>query len=154
MRTPHLAAICLLLGLALSGLAPAVGAQTETVTVHLTVETHVGDRAGLSPAETSDLPGTASCQVIVPAGSDGTEVLDAATTSGCITGWEGQQTSFGTYIVAIDDMRADGFTCLLFAAGVCDWWEHSVNGQTVGYGAGDYTAEDGDTVRWQYRNTL
>lgn len=144
----------LLLGTALVGLAPAIGAESsETVTVTLVVETHVTQAAGLPPGDLAPLPGTASCQVSLPAGADGLTLLDQATADGCITGWEGQQSAFGTFVTAIDDLQAPGASCLAYTAGVCDWWEHSVNGQTVSYPPEGYTAADGDQVSWLYRNT-
>lgn len=153
MRLRSLVPILLVVGLALP--ATVLAHPTDTVTVTLTVETHVTDRAGLAPADApSQIPGTASCQVEVPHGSDGTVLLDEATQADCITGWQGQDTGQGTFVTAIDGWQAPGLTCLAFSVGVCDWWAHNVNGASVGYGIDDYTAEDGDHVRWLYRNTI
>lgn len=153
IRLSALVPILLVAGLVLPAAAHAH--PTDTVTVSLTVETHVTDRAGLAPADLPDpVPGTASCDVEVPHGADGTVLLDEATQDDCISGWEGQDTSQGTFVTAIDGWQAPGLTCLAFGAGVCDWWEHNVNGESAGYGADGYTAEDGDHVRWLYRNTI
>lgn len=137
----------------------AVGtAQAQSsVTVHLIVETNAGASQNLDPGQTSALPGTAECDVQVPEGADGGVVLDQAVADLCILEWDYQNYDCcGRFVTSIDGLRADGFTCLLWAedvADVCDWWEHHVNGTAVSYGIDGYSAQDGDTVRWEYRNT-
>lgn len=147
-----------LLALALSLAVLAVPTAATAASVSLTVETHATDRADLEPDEAPDpVPGTASCTVEVPDGADGGAVLDQATEDGCIAGWDYSEfEGEGRFVTAIDRWRAPGYTCLALMAGLpaCDWWENHVNGEIVGYGIDDYAAEDGDDVRWLYRNTF
>lgn len=153
----HRTLIVAILLVALGGTALPVSAMTttDTATVHLTVETHAAVRAGLTPEDVPpSAPGTASCDVEVPTGADGGDVLDAAVAKDCIAGWDHQAYDGARFVVSIDRLRAPGLTCLAFAAGICDWWEFSVNGETASFGIDDYSAEDGDVNRWLYRNTL
>lgn len=136
----------------------AVPTTASAATVSLTVETHATDRAGLAPADApAPVPGTASCTVEVSDGADGGEILDQATEDGCIAGWDYDEfDGEGRFVTAIDRWQAPGYTCLALIAGVpaCDWWEHHVNGEPASFGIDGYSAEDGDDVRWLYRNTI
>lgn len=145
---------------------PATATAQDTATVELTVQTHLTDTAGLAPASYDPAPATAHCQLALPTGSDGGALLDAAQDEGCIDSWAACQGGWSAecelgedgqgdrFVVEIDNLRAPGLTCLAFSAGVCDWWEHRVNGQTASYGIDGYHAQDGDHVEWVYRNTF
>lgn len=153
MRSRILVLLIALVGLALP--APALAQTTDTVTVHLVVATHVTDRAGIAPTELPDpAPGTGVCDVTVPDGADGGVILDAAVEDGCIEGWDHQTFDGDRFVTSIDRWRAPGYTCLAFSVGICDWWEHHLNGESADVGIDGYEASDGDTVRWLYRNTF
>lgn len=156
MNLRTLSPIILLVALASAPLSgTAIAQTTETVTVHLEVETHVTERAGEDPGTLpGSTPGTAVCDVEVADGADGGNVLDAAVANGCIASWDHTEFDGDRFVTEIDRLEAPGLTCLAFAVGVCDFWEYHVNGTVAGFGIDGYSAEDGDTNRWLYRNTF
>lgn len=141
-----------LVGVTLPGTAAS---PSDTAEIDLVVETHPTARAGLEASQAPDaVPGTGECTVEVPEGADGGDVLDAAVDEGCIAEWSHDEVGDDRFVTSIDNVRAPGLSCLAYSAGVCDWWEYHVNGETASYGIDEYSAEDGDTNRWLYRNTL
>lgn len=142
-----------LVGVTLPGTATAT--TSDTAEVHLVVETHLTARAGYDAGQAPDaVPGTGECTVEVAEGADGGDVLDAAVDEGCIAGWDYDEFGGDRFVTSIDRLRAPGLSCLAYSAGLCDWWEYHVNGETASYGIDEYSAEDGDTNRWLYRNTI
>lgn len=140
----------------------------SSVTVHVIVETNAGATGNVDPSTASALPGTAACDVDVPKDSDGGVVFDTAVADGCILEWD--YYSFdccGRFVTSIDGLRGDagtcladppevstcGFHCVLYNFGVCQAWYFYQNGQLSNEGIDDYTADDGDTLRWVHRNT-
>lgn len=155
MSRRSIVVLALALGLAALTVPGTAAADTGPATVHLVVETHPTARADVEPGQApGPAPGTAECDVTVPAGADGGAVLDRAVETGCIASWDFTTFSGQRFVTSIDRWRAPGLTCLAFEVGVCDWWQYHVNGETAGFGVDGYSAEDGDTNRWVYRNTL
>lgn len=84
MKTQLLIAVALLaLG------APLANASTDTVTFSLTL--------GHESA-----PSIKTCAVSVPAGANGGDVLDAATSAGCISGWTFDTFGGARFVTSID----------------------------------------------------
>lgn len=150
--------LTLALALALMTLAMPTTAtpdEPEPVTVELTVETHIAQTLGFDEGQPDqDLPATATCTLTILEDDDGGDLLNEAEAVGCIEGWDHTSFEGERFVTAIDDWSADGYTCLAFMVGVCDWWEHNVNGDLAGFGIDGYSAEDGDQVRWVYQNTM
>lgn len=109
-------------------LAPLAGAS-DTVTVHLLVDTTVG----VAPL--------AACDVQVPAGADASVVLDAALAQGCILEWSaGSFPGLGRYVTSIDHVSEQTGT----------YWSFLVDGSFADYGIDLYAAHEGSTVRFAY----
>lgn len=158
--------IVLLLGLALSGLAPAVSSQTtgSVVTADVTlrvapdgfvVPSHwaVGNQAIwlVDPAEDAtfnDQDGIAGCQLTVPDADgddtvDGGEVLDEATATGCISGWDHETSDCcGRYVTSVDGRDEVGWPA--------PWWMIQLNGQSASVGIDGMALEDGDALSLVY----
>lgn len=116
--------------LALAFLAPAAagGAGLVNVTLELR-ETHML------------LPETLSCPVQVEAGADAGAVLDAATASGCIRGWDSQSDpQYGRYVTSINGKSESlGF-----------YWAYFENGQAATSGIDFASADEGDVFGFAY----
>lgn len=154
--------ILLLLGLALSGLAPAVSSETTTADVTLrvapdgfVVPSHylVGNPAVwiIDPAEDptfNDQDGIAGCHLTVPDADgdgavDGGEVLDRATETGCISGWDHVvYDCCGRFPTSIDGREEVGWPA--------PWWTIQLNGQSASVGIDGMTLEDGDDLSFVY----
>lgn len=87
----------------------------------------------------------AACLLTVSAGADGTDVLDAAVSQGCI-GSYGTETDpqFGTFVTEIDGVQDGAGTLGLN----CFFWVYFVNGTPATTGVDGYAAEHGDVVSW------
>lgn len=154
--------IVLLLGLSLSGLAPVVSAETTTADVTLrvapdgfVVPSHplVGNPAVwiIDPAEDptfNDQDGIAGCHLTVPDANmdgvvDGGEVLDRATETGCISGWDHVvDDAYGRYPTSIDGREEVGWPA--------PWWTIQVNGVSSPVGIDSMGLEDGDDLSFVY----
>lgn len=149
MRT--LAPACLLL-LALAVPTDATGTATVTVGFDASVTFPYDE-----PAFTSD------CAVTVPTGSDGSAVLDAAVTAGCIDAWDFEaHPVFGAFVTGITgpgntdstDARGDaGFVCNAPTVSgdlFYSFWGIELNGGASPTGVDGYRAADGDSLRFEY----
>lgn len=144
---PLVATLCL--ALVTTGLPSTAIGQSTTVTVHLTVHTDIGDDQGWDPDADSHFPGTAACDVEVPAGADGATVLDQATLDGCILGWTASPL-FPCFVETIDGVHAALATWFVMDEG--QWWQFHLNGQMAAHGICDYSAENEDDMRWFYES--
>src|SRR5438552_8022911 len=97
--------------LALSAMLLPTGSAVSNVTV----EAQVG-------VLEAGLPALIDCPVDVPAGSNGTVVLDAMVAKGCISSYEVQHYSFGDFVSCIDGIC--GQDAILEGT----FWAFSVNG--------------------------
>ncbi len=154
----------LLLGVAFSGLAPAASSQTDTVTADVTlrvapdgfvVPSHwaVGNQAVwlIDPVEDgsfNDQDGIAGCQLTVPDADgdgavDGGEVLDEATATGCISGWDHQTSDCcGRYVTSVDGRGQIGWPA--------PWWMLQLNSQAASVGIDGMALQDGDALSLIY----
>lgn len=81
-----------------------------------------------------------ACEVAVPVGSNGGDVLDAAVGAGCISSWSYTDFGFGRFVDCIDGVCGTAAT----------FWEFSVNGVSASFGIDDYHAAPGDVVGFNY----
>lgn len=86
MKTLALATIPIVLVLALS---PAQATSLVPVTFSLSAGSHL-------------LPDLKTCDLLVPAGADGGDVLDAAVATGCISGWTYDHFGTARFVTSID----------------------------------------------------
>lgn len=133
-------------------LAGADVSTTSGVAVTLLVHTDLAGVAGEEPGSPDALPGTATCDIDVDSGADAGDVLDAGVETGCIDEWTFEESDIGRFVVSIDNLRAEGLTCLAWPV-VCQFWEFRINGDATGFGIDDYAAASGDTVEFFHRNT-
>ena len=96
------------------------------------------------------LPETKTCEVDVPAGSDGKVVLTAATASGCIAGWTATYSpTVGAFFVdGVDGRRAVCDTPVWLVH--CTYWFLSVNGEASLSGVDGWSAAEGDAYGFTY----
>lgn len=110
--------------------APAVGGAAGTVQVTLELrENHLL------------LPTTVSCAVTVDAGADAGAVLDAATASGCISGWtHGSDPTYGRFVTSVNGKsESAGF-----------YWAYLENGRAASHGIDFASAAEGDVFGFAY----
>jgi hypothetical protein len=100
------------------------------------------------------IPTQKSCEVRVPAGSDGKVLLTAATASGCIAGWTGTYSpTVGAFFVdGVDGRRAvcDAPVWLVH----CTFWSLRVNGALSATGVDGWAAAEGDAYGFTYDRTF
>lgn len=144
--------IFLMLGLALSGLAPTVAADDHTVTVHLTVDGEEVFPFNLPPY--NEAPVSAACDVTVATGATGGDVLDQAVEDGCIGSWDHHvDPQHGKFVDAIDGTYGHcgpGDDPPGLWPAVCSFWEFKVNGESASEGISFYQASPGDQVAFHY----
>lgn len=103
-----------------------------------------------SPLDVNEAPGVAGCALAVTdqggdGSVDGGDVLDAATSAGCITGWDSQTfTGLGRFVTMIDDVEQQ-------ADGLATWWHMHVNGNDATAGIDDLSLGDGDRLEFVYQ---
>lgn len=82
-----------------------------------------------------------TCDVVVPAGSNGGDVLDQAVEDGCILRWTSQEyPGFGRYVDCID----------LLCGAVVTYWAYYYNGAYSRVGIDSTSVQDGDVLRFNY----
>lgn len=95
----------------------------------------------------NDEDGVAGCQLTVEDANgddriDGGEVLDQATETGCISGWDYYvDDDFGRFVTMVDDRWKNNATQTGWPAG---WWKVQVDGQSADVGI-DHMDLDDDT---------
>ncbi|MEA3199113.1 MAG: hypothetical protein QOE90_541 [Thermoplasmata archaeon] len=96
------------------------------------------------------IPESKTCEVEVPAGSDGKVMLTAATASGCIAGWTAtfSPTVGAFYLDGVDGRRAVCDTPVWLVH--CTFWFLSANGQPSDVGIDGWRAAEGDTYGFTY----
>lgn len=120
----------LLATLALIVVPPVAADGSTTVTLQLTPAYHA-----LLPIKT--------CEVTVPSGGDGGDVLDAAAASGCISGWSYDRYGTARFVTCIDGLCAQPGT----------FWAFYVNEAMPDGGSSgidDVHPVDGDVVEFAY----
>lgn len=122
---------------------------TNEVTVTLLVHTDLADVAGQDPGSPDALPGTGTCELDVDSGANAGEVLDKGVETGCIDEWSYDTFDGARFVVSIDNLRAEGLTCLAWPV-ACQFWEFIVNGEPMQSGIDDYQADDSDTVEFLF----
>lgn len=120
---------------------------TSGVIVTLLVHTDLAGAADGEPGSPDVLPGTATCDLAVGSGADAGDVLDAGVEAGCVDEWSYDTFDGARFVVSIDNLRAEGLTCLAWPV-ACQFWEFRVEGDPVQFGIDDYEADDGDTVEF------
>lgn len=81
-----------------------------------------------------------TCAVAVAAGSDGTVVLRAAQSAGCITSFKTSTHSFGTFVDCINGRCGDGAPTYL------RYWAMRENCAYTSYGVDGFRADHGDEL--------
>lgn len=82
-----------------------------------------------------------TCDVVVPAGANGGDVLDAAVEQGCILRWTSQEFSgFGRYVDCID----------VFCGAVATYWAFYYNGGYSDVGIDAIGVSGGEVLRFNY----
>lgn len=82
-----------------------------------------------------------TCEVTVPAGSNGGDVLDQAAEDGCILRWTSQEfPGFGRYVDCID----------VLCGAVLTYWAYYYNGGYSDVGIDHTSVQDGDVLRFNY----
>ncbi|HVM45967.1 MAG TPA: DUF4430 domain-containing protein [Candidatus Thermoplasmatota archaeon] len=115
----------LLVALLLASFAPTAHASAVTVTL----EVDVAD---------ADYK---TCEIAVPAGANGGDVLDAAVAQGCILLWTHSSfDGFGRYVTCIDAV----------CGAVATYWSFWVDGEYSSVGIDGYRATAGSVVRFNY----
>lgn len=124
------AQLCLVAGLAASGLVvPAPAHATGTVTMYFAVSIGVY------------VPGR-GCEMTVPEGTSGLDVMDAAVDQGCIRSYATVPTSQGNYVTCINRF-CERYPAL--------FWLMYENGELADHGVDDFVADDdGDELAWVY----
>lgn len=156
-RAPYLFATAL----ALTALAaPPAHAASATVTLRVGPEGFVVPSSWLvnnqavwvvDPAQTPELnalPGVAGCSVSAADANgdgavDGGEVLDAATASGCISGWASQSFGGSRFVTSVDGLDQT-------AGGLTTWWLVQQNGYATPVGIDGLSLADGDSLDFVY----
>lgn len=90
-----------------------------------------------------DLFGTdyKTCDVVVPQGADGGDVLDAAVAQGCLLAWgQASYEGYGRYVTHIDHISGL----------VATYWAFYLNGAYTDFGIDAYAAAQGDTLGFDY----
>lgn len=109
-------------------LAAAPLAQASTVTVTLDLDVSGADYK--------------TCDVRVPAGANGGEVLDAAVEQGCILLWTADEfPGYGRYVVCIDAL----------CGAVATYWAFYLDGAYSDVGIDAYAAVEGDVLGFDYQ---
>jgi hypothetical protein len=94
------------------------------------------DTGGKIPAPAAD--SSADSLTIELAGRDGISVLELTLESHTIVSYE---SALGTFVEAIDSVKADGGY----------WWLFTVNDSTVNTASDKCITKDGDIVRWHFK---
>lgn len=77
----------------------AIAALPHAVAADVAVDLSLGAGAHLAPS-------VKACEVVIPAGSNAGDLLDAATASGCISGWEYDDSFGARFVTCIDGVCA------------------------------------------------
>lgn len=117
--------------------APVGASQDNLVTVTLEVD---GTKDRLNGF-------TATCDVTVPAGADGSVVLDAAVAKGCLDSWTFDNHGYGRYVTSINEVRD---LTPAFCLGPCFFWHIAVDGESAQVGIDGYVANQGSTLAFTY----
>ena len=120
-------------------LLATIPAQAKPKTLSTTSST-VPVTLRLSAAEPVASVHYKTCAVSVASGADGLDVLQAATTSGCISGYETQNFGFGEFVTCIDGICGTDAT----------YWRMTENGTYTTYGVSDFSADSGDELGFSY----
>lgn len=85
--------------------------------------------------------GYKTCEILVPQGADGGDVLDAGVAQGCLLAWGyAPSAGYGRYVTQID--HVPGL--------VATYWAFYLNGAYSDVGIDAYEAAQGDVVRFNY----
>lgn len=141
MQTKLFATLAALL--AAATLAPAASSGTDTVTILFSADGAKATFWGYADTQ-------ATCAVTVPAGADGSAVLDEALATSCITEWGYTEYSGGHFLQSINGVEGKSLDPVCIT--VCGYWELSVNGASVSYGLDAYHAAEGDAFGATYKN--
>lgn len=125
--------------LAVVALAAAMPAQAKQPKSAATFST-VAVTLRLSAAEPVASVPYKDCTVSVASGADGLAVLDAATTAGCISGYETADFGWGEFVNCIDGVCGTDAT----------YWRMTENGAYTLYGVSDFVADAGDELGFSY----
>lgn len=114
----------------------------------------------VDPTETTtfnDKDGIAGCELAVPDGGtgtvDGADVLDHATETGCISGWDAKGYDFGRFVTSVDgrdqvatpDPPVDQVGAIPAV-----WWLIQVDGYAASTGIDGLSLEDGQDLGFVY----
>lgn len=131
--------ITLAIALALVALTAAMPAQAKQNKVTSTTSP-VPVTLRLSAAEPVVSVPYKTCAVSVANGADGLAVLAAATTAGCISGYETADFGWGEFVNCIDGVCGTDAT----------YWRMTENGAYTVYGVSDFVADAGDELGFSY----
>lgn len=149
------------LALAAVTLSPstAAAATSATITLRVAPEGFVvpshwlaGNQAVwiVDPTSTRDFNGqngVAGCTIDVSDTNDddkidGGEVLDRATDTGCIAGWDWTKTDWGRFVTEVDDLEQLGWPA--------SWWLIQIDGLAADTGIDDMDLQDGQSLEFVY----
>lgn len=96
----------------------------------------------------NDQDGVAGCEPTVPDTNgnsriDGVDVLDHATDTGCISGWDGYiHDKYGWYVESVDGLEEQGWPV--------SWWQIQVDGHVADVGISNMDLQDGQDLSFVY----
>lgn len=93
-------------------------------------------------------PGVAGCTVTVVSGASGADVLDAATSTGCISGWDYITFSCcGRFVTMVDGLWKSNATTTGWPVA---WWQILLNGELADQGVDGLSLTAGDELSFVY----
>ncbi|MCA1834089.1 MAG: DUF4430 domain-containing protein [Actinomycetota bacterium] len=131
----------------LLGLVAVMATIGGTVPAHAS---NVSLTLRVSPGDAASPVPIAQCPVSVPASADGIAVLDAATASHCISGYDTvTYAGYGTFVTCIDGICGQP-NAQTPVDGLATFWHMFENKQSTSHGVDAYTAASGDVLEFSY----
>lgn len=130
------------------------------------VNVHFYSKAGVATPSLDATETLASCDLVVPRGSDGGNVLAAAVAAGCIDAWTSCVGDYGRFVTSIDGVWGDGVgpdggDCApstngpALGTGMSTlFWAIEHNGTAAPTGIDGYRAAEGDRYGFVYTTWL